>query len=330
MATQDVFNPDSFSLTTLTAAILALPHIPSQIGQAGLFEYSGVSTLTVQLEREGYSVKLIDTSARGAPGKAIGRTRRDTRSFVVPHLQLNDQILADEVQGVRMFGSENAADTIDNAINKVLRIGQQSFDLTMEYHRLNALSGVLLDADGSVLYDFFSEFGVDPITVDFQLDADTTNIRAKCDEVANAVQDELGNLPYTGLVAYCGRNYWSKFITHPSVEKTYLNQSQAAELRGQTEAPVDFGGIRWVKYRGAVNSSQMLPTNECRIVPVGVPGLLLGRFAPGDWLDTVNTIGLPSYARGTIREDGKGADIEMQSNPLHIVTRPRAILRGTI
>ena len=102
-----------------------------------------------------------------------------------------------------------------------------------------------------------------------------------------------------------------------------------AELRGETEAPVDFGGIRWVKYRGAVGGTQMIHPDEAYVIPMGVPGLALGRFAPGDWLDTVNTIGLPGYAVGKIREDNKGVDIEMQSNPLHLLTRPRAVIKLT-
>ena len=330
MATQDVFNPDSFSLTTLTASLLDLPHLPSQIGDSGLFEYEGINTLTVEVEKEGSTLALVQTSARGTKGQSIPRNSRNTRNFRVSRLSIEDALRADEVQGVRLFGTENQATPVDVAVNKIMRNAMRSIDLTMENHRLGALKGQILDSDGTVLTDLFTEFGVAQNVIDFQLDVTTTDVRLKCDDAINAIEDELGALPYTGMVAYCGRTFWQSLIGHTSVKATYLNQAQAAQLRGNPTDTLDFGGVTWIKYRGAIAGTQMVGVNDAYIVPQGVPGLLIGRFGPGDWVDTVNTIGLPAYARGYIDERGKGVDIEVQSNPLHLCTRPRAILKATV
>ena len=93
---------------------------------------------------------------------------------------------------------------------------------------------------------------------------------------------------------------------------------------------LDFGGIIWKKYRGAANGSQMIGANDCYIVPRGVPGLMLGRFGPANYNETVNTVGLPLYAKGIPMRNDKGWDIEMQSNPIHLLTRPRAVIKGTV
>ena len=61
-----------------------------------------------------------------------------------------------------------------------------------------------------------------------------------------------------------------------------------------------------------------------------MPGLLIGRFAPAPYNETVNTIGLPIYAKALEKRNGTGWDLEMQSNPLHILTRPRAVIKGTL
>ncbi|MFM2054251.1 MAG: hypothetical protein RL456_2288 [Pseudomonadota bacterium] len=330
MATQDVFNPDSFQLTTLTAALLDVPHLPSMLGDAGLFEYEGINTLTVEVEKEGSTLALVQTTARGAKGNSIARNSRNMRNFRVAHLQIDDAIRADEVQGVRLFGSENESTPLDVAINKIMRNSMRSIDLTMENHRLGAIKGQVLDADGAVLVDLFTEFGVAQNTIDFVLDSGTTDVRLKCDDAINAIEDELGGLPYTGMTAWCGRTFWQSLIGHTSVKETYLGQAEAAQLRGNPTDTLDFGGIRWVKYRGAIGGTQMIGANDAYIVPQGVPGLLIGRFGPGDWIDTVNTIGLPAYARGYVDEKGKGVDIEVQSNPLHLCTRPRAVLKATV
>ena len=55
-----------FSLETLTAAINELPHLPTQLGDSGLFEYDGVATLSIDIEKEGHTLSLVPTAARGA------------------------------------------------------------------------------------------------------------------------------------------------------------------------------------------------------------------------------------------------------------------------
>jgi hypothetical protein len=320
-----------FSLQTLTAAINELPHLPSQLGDSGLFEYSGVATTTVHIEKQGATLSLVAAKARGSVGGPIGRVGRNLRPFIIPHLPLNDAILADEVQGVRAFGTVNEASPLQTRLNEVMRLGMQRLDYTLEYQRVGALQGIVYDADGStVLYNFFTEFGVSQQTLDFVLDSATTEVRAKCDEAMNMIDDELGGVMYTGADAWCGRTFWQSLITHKTVKETYLNQAQAAQLRGATTDAIDFGGVTWHKYRGKANGAEMIGTNDAYIVPRGVPGLLIGRFAPADYNETVNTIGLPIYAKGIEMRNGKGWDIEMQSNPMHILTRPRAVIKVTV
>ncbi len=330
MASQDVFNPDGFTLSELTAAINELPHVPTQLGDSGLFEYAGVPTLSVQIEKQGEVLSLVQSAPRGAPGAEIGRNGRNLRYFGLAHLPLHDALMADEVQGVRAFGSENAPMPIETKRNEILNKGRRRFDLTLEYHRVNALKGILLDADGSTLYNFFDEFGVTQNTLDFELDQATADVRLKCDTAINMIEDELGGNPYTGMVSYCGRTFWQSLIGHKSVKETYLNQAQAAQLRNSPVDALDFGGVRWIKYRGAANGSQMIGANDAYIVPTGVSGLLLGRFGPANYMETVNTIGLPIYAKGIPRPNNTAVDIEMQSNPLHLLTRPRAVIKATI
>lgn len=333
MATTDVFYPTGFTLTELTAALRTIPHLPSQLGDSGLFGYDGVTTTTVQIERDADVLSLVPVGARGSSGSGIGRSQRDLRAFIVPHLPLDDKVLADEVQGVRMFGSESQATPLQMRVMEVMTLGKRKLDYTLEHHRLGAVKGIVeyLNKDGSTTtLNLFTEFGVAQNTLDFELDVGTTEVRLKCDSAINAIEDELGGVPYTGMVAYCGRTFWGNLITHKSVKETYLNQAQAAQLRGNPADTLDFGGIRWIKWRGAFNGSQGIAATEAYIIPEGVEGLLIGRFAPADYNETVNTRGEVMYAKGMEMRNGKGWDIEMQSNPLHLCTRPRAIIKATV
>ena len=66
------------------------------------------------------------------------------------------------------------------------------------------------------------------------------------------------------------------------------------------------------------------------MVPKGVPELFITRFAPADYEETVNTEGLPFYAKQYSSQNGKGRHLEVQMNAISICTRPKALRRLTL
>lgn len=319
-----------FSLETLTAAINEIPHLPTQLGDSGLYEYDGVATLSVEIEKKGFDLEVVSTAARGASGEAMGRSIRDIRPFKVPHIPLFDQVLADEVQGVRLFGTSDQPEPLETRINEVLAIGKGRLDYTLEAHRVGGLKGIVYDKDGSVLYNFFDEFGVVQQTLSFALGSDATKVRAKCDEALDKSGDVLGGVMMTGAIGWCGKDFFRGIIDHKETRESYLGQAEAAQLRGALPGSFDYGGINFRRYRGKIGANPMIADNECYIVPTGVPQLFIGRFAPAPYNETVNTKGLPFYAKAMEKRNGTGYDLEMQTNPLHVCTRPRAIIKATV
>lgn len=144
----DIFSNDAFSVTSLTDAINKMPYLPGQAGQLGLFKESGVSTTSVMIEEKEGSLELIPTSPRGAPAAQNRHNKRKARSLLATHLTLEDTILADEVQGVREFGSETAVQNVQTVVNDRLGDMAAKHDLTLENLRLGAIKGEVIDADG--------------------------------------------------------------------------------------------------------------------------------------------------------------------------------------
>ena len=107
MPALDIFSSSAFTMVSLTDAINRMPYVPGRIGQLGLFREQGVSTTSVMIEEREGSLNLVETTARGAPAIQNTTNKRKARSLVVPHIALEDTILADEVQNVRAFGSES-------------------------------------------------------------------------------------------------------------------------------------------------------------------------------------------------------------------------------
>ncbi len=335
MPTLDIFSNSAFSLTSLTDAINKVPFVPGRLGQLGIFDESGVSTTSVMIEEREGSLSLIETSPRGAPATQNLHNKRKARSLVVPHIALEDTVLADEVQNVRAFGTENALEGVQNVVNLRLAEMARKHDATLEHLRIGAIKGQVLDADGtSVLYDLFDEFGVTQHTeIDFDLDNATPAkgaVRKKCHDVVRKVEDELGAAPYTYVHAFCSATFFDDLVSHPEVEESYRRYQESAFLRaGLVRKSFEYAGITFEEYRGKVGSVDFIADGKAHFFPVGVPGLFRQYNAPADFVETANTIGLPRYAKQAVDQDfGRWVKLHTQSNPLPICTRPKVLIKA--
>jgi len=322
----DVFNSDLFGLTALTAAINETPFTPTMLSGMGLFEEEGISTLTVNVEFEKGKIALVEVKPRNAPAQSVEHDKRRIYPFAIPHLPQSDALMADQVQGIRAFGSESATDTLEAKRDKVLAKMRRQIDYTMEYHRLQAIKGTYIDVNGAAT-DLFGLFGVAQSVVAMALTTASTKLRLKCLEIIEAIEAALDGGSYTSIEVICGKNFWKELIEHDSVKATYLNMQQAAALRGNPLDALEFGGLSWRRYRGT--SAVKVGDDDAYALPRGVPELYLTRFAPAPYVETVNTNGLPYYAKSEPMKMGKGVEIEAQSNPLNIVARPAAIVKLT-
>jgi len=342
MSVLDIFNQDAFSVRTLTDSINKLPFVPGRAGQVIDWNEQGITTTTIMVEEIDGVLTIINPSGRGGDGVTVAKQKRTARAFVVPHYQVDDAMMADEVQNVRAFGSENAVEDLSTMINN--RMAQHvswRLDPTLEYQRLGALKGIILNADGTTLYNLFTEFGVtQEATIDFNLDAttDTGAIRGVCADAIDLIADNLGGITFTGVNAFCGKNFFKSLISNIEVRNTYKNTPMAQVLREGYVDPntgnkiygaFEFGGIIFESYRGKNGTTPFVGDDEVRIFPVGTPGLYRTVNAPADFLGQPNSVGLPRYTRMWPMTNGKGMHLEVQSNSLSYCTRPKVLLQGT-
>lgn len=337
----DIFKTDAFGIVRMTDAVNKQPFVPGRIGQMGLFQEQGIDTLDVAIEEKEGVLYLVPAKARGADPTQNTKEGRKLRVLRTVHLPVGDKLMADEVQGVRAFGSESAMETVGAKVNEKLMTMAQSMESTLEYHRIGAIKGAVLDADGSTeLYDLFDEFDITPYaTVNFDLnDAVDGELRASCAGVVRNVQDALGATTIMGVHSICGNNFFDALVKNAEVRASYLQTPMASVLRDGYVYPnnlkiygaFEFGGIVWENYRGSVGAVSFVDTDSCHIFPVGVPGLFKTVFAPANYIETVNTIGRPMYAKTTPDPKGRWVDIDVQSNPLTYCTRPKCLMTGVI
>lgn len=326
----DVFKGDAFTLTKLTAAINELPYQPGRIGASGLFSEEGVTTTTVLIEFDGDKLALVPNVPRGAPAQPKSTGKRRALPFLVPHLPQRSTIMADQVQGVREFGSEDATAGVQAVVNRHLANHRRDLEVTIEYHRMGAIQGMVLDADGEAIFDLFTYFGVTQQTHVINFSNANTKVLAKVIEAKGKIEDYLGGQMITGFRAYCSPEFFAELVSHPAVEKAYERWRDGQFLRTDNRQGFMFGDVEWIEYRGSVGDRRFIEAGAAYLLPVGVPDLFITRFAPADYVETVNTVGLPFYSKQELLRFGKGVELESQSNPLNLLTRPRAVVKLTL
>lgn len=349
MEHMDIFNDDAFNLVSMVAAINNVDHVPGRAGElafAGAGE--GVSTTSVSIESNGESLTLIQTSPRGGPAPKETQSKRNIRSVNIPQIKLEDTIGAHQIQGVRAFGSPDLLRGAQSVVNGQVNKMALRHDLTLEHHRLGALRGIILDANGDVLENLFTLFGLGsgPVEMDLDLEdmaSEPEDLRVKCQKITRYIKRKAKTaVPSSAKVwAFCGDNFFDKLLSKADVKAAFNNtDEQRVRLAGNyTFGAFEFGGIVWENYQGTddgqgadpdtVNTPTVgIAPDEARLFLTGVPGLYAEYFAPADFMETANTIGLPRYAK--LAPDAKFnrfVELHTQQNPLPLCLRPQTLIK---
>lgn len=341
----DIFSTSpAFSLTSLTLAMNRFPFQPGRVGQLGLFTEKRLPTTTTVIEQKNNRLALVPATARGGPPVANVEDRRHLVPFIVPHFPMRDTVMADSILGIRSFGTEDQLETMQAVVNDRLASMNRHHDTTLEWLRLGATRGIVVTrvdpATGvpESQIDLFDAFGVPapppynwpiiiaPGTPDLDNIAYAGELTAMINTLVRDVADELGAGGWSHIHGFAGATFMDAFTMHPEIRQTYLNTPQASGLRDPTwMRVVAHREVIIEEYRGRVGTLPFVAADQCIFFPVGVPDLFIEAYAPADYVETVNTLALPRYAKQRLLDFGKGIEIETQQNVLPMCTIPRAL-----
>lgn len=360
----DVFGGDAFSVKELTDSINLFPNQYGLLNALGLFRQKGVATTSVAVEINKGVLNLIQSKPRGTLANKNIRGKREMRFFEIPHFPLEDSIRPSDIQNVREFGSPDQMKTPEKEVADRLEELSKKHDITYEYLKCGAIAGQILDADGSTILDIFNGFNVTENKVNFALTSDTTKLEEKTQEVWGTIEDSLEGDTMEGIVALCSPEFFKSLTTHPVVKEAFKayrdntaqlanilssvvpgsgpgipgSVAQATEpLRRDVRKGFFWQDIWWIEYRGKATFKQedgstvtrnFIAPNTCRFLPLGTQDTFRTYFAPADWMETVNTIGLPKYSKIVPEAGGRFAEILSESNPLPLCLRPKVLVKG--
>lgn len=340
MATLDIFKSNAFKLVSMLGAIESIDHKPQRLGDMGIFTPKPVRTEKLAIESRAGVLSLIKTSQRGAPLAERTTEKRVIRDFRTVRIAKEDRIMASELADIRAFGTESELMQVQAEVARRLAgpAGLMSeAEMTLENMRLGAIQGVVKDADGSTIIDWFDAFGVTQATeIDFDLDNASPAsgaVRKKCSQVVRAMMKESKGvwLPTTQVYALCGDAFWDDLTAHAEVRQTYLNTQEARDLRlGVAYESFNYGGITFENYRSTDDGTTVaIATDTAKFFPVNAPGAFLEVFSPGERFEHIGQLGKPFYPMIVPdRDRDMYADIELYSYPLHVCTRPAMLQRA--
>jgi hypothetical protein len=349
MVAINVFEDDAFSFTQLVGAIDKVPYNPTFMQSLNLCVPRPVTTTSVYVEERNGTLGLVQTTPRGSPPPERTTEKRAVRPFKTVRIAKKDRLMADEIAGIRAFGSESDVQAMQKELMRRLSgpAGLQSeIEMTWEHMLQGMVQGIVLDADGSVIYNYYDEFGISqPDVIYFDLTGanaastavnGATVLKAFIREnvVRPMIRASKGMITtQSKIMALCGNTFFDKLTSHGDVARAYGNYQQVKPDDSSGAFEVFYwGGVYWVDYRGTDdNSTIAIDPDEVKFFPANAPGIFINAWSPGEGFDVVNTPGIPLLPRivvdpSTLQE---WVDAHLRSYPLHICSRPEVLLRGS-
>lgn len=331
MASLDIFNNDAFSVMALTDTIVDIPVVPTLIGSMGLFQESGMMYPSMGIERKGSSLSLVPAAPRGGVAQNTSSDNRVMINLAATHLPQKDTIMADQVYGVRAFGKDTEVMGVMELVTEKMVLHRANIDLTLEYHRIGAIKGQVLDTDGSVLLNMYTAFGMSQTTQDWNIATASTTIDpiALMQTLKRGIKAKLGGRAYRGVMVLCSLGFFDKFTMHDKMKAAWDKWNDGAYLRTDQSARGDFafGDVTFRIYEGGTSAGDFIPADEAYAFPIGVPGMFQTKYAPGNMMSVVNTMGKPFYASQRRLDHDVGIELFSQSNPLNFNMFPEAVFR---
>ena len=318
---------DVFKVTEITDAINLIPNKYGRLQQMGIMPDRNVPTRTIGIEEKHGILTLLPVNTQN-----VGRSgQRKMRILEIPRITYDDYVSPDDVQDARKMGG-NDLESLSALLNDRLADARAKHDITLEWHRVGALQGIIRDADGSPIYNLYDEFNVSPVVKGMGLSSNTTKVRNKCLAAKRTVEQNLLGDVSRGVHALCSPEFFEALISHPSVEAAYANWSAAGErIAGDVRGGFPFGGITFEEYNASAVSPagdihRFIPEGKAIAFPTGTAQTFRTYFGPSDFNEDVNRRGRRYYAKVKPHEDDRGYKILTQSSPLPLCLRPQALV----
>lgn len=329
---------NGFEVQDWTQEVNVIPNQWGTIGKLGIFKEEPVAEHVVVFEEIIKDGNVLVDRVRGDRSPVGRDAQRKLHSFMVPHFPMEDQILPQDIQGKRAYGSATEVETFDAVRARKMERIRQNHAWTLEAARAQALvAGTVYAPSGTVSQDWYVEMtgGARPVGVDFLFGTGTTEVLAKIESAVATIQDNSGSVQFDGIICLCSPEFFSKLISHASVKAAYQYYSSTQEIMrtgARTSATAMhreffFGSVRFIELRDSYNGARLIPAGKAYFVPTGTD-YFKTYFSPANRFGLVNTLGEQVYMFEQAAPNGTAVTIESESNFVNALLKPLMVIEA--
>lgn len=324
-----------YGLTDYTPLMALRPRSQNLLEELGLWTEANTEYLDSEFfkeERENKGLTQMTHTARGAERNFVGAEDAVTKVFQVPFAPLDAITKPQEVNAFRMYGTEDAPETVANVVNKKIENIQRSHARLIRDSQYKALVNNKVHAikkDGtewtSLAVNFstvweaprqtgavdFTDSAVDPFDA---LGAARAAVIAKAGDDADAYD----------MMVLCNTNQFDAIIGHPLVQDAYAAYpSEQEPLRRRLSGNRN---NRTFRHKGLViveDISGKILDATLYVLPLGIEDMFGAAYAPADTMEHVGTISEGSYL--FLKESARSSTIESEVSYIATIKRPELL-----
>lgn len=330
---------NNFEVVDSTRELAILPQTWTLLGDSGLFKDEFLSQNTVTFQEVNGSITIVNDQVRGSKPQTTSNDVRKLHSYSLTHHPLMDALYPDDIAGKSAYSDLNAADTEAAALLRKMTKIRKSFDVTKEVARFKTLvTGQAWAPNGTIVADFYTDFGITRNSVDFVFGTSTTDIVAKCESIIAGFQDSASDgTIINSVTAYCSPAWFAKLIAHAKVTQAYQYYSATegqSILRNRAGGMglyrrFSFAGINFVEVRTVLAGTTLIPTGEAYFVAETDDESFATFYGPPNRFGLVNTVAMPQYMWQFRDPRGTEITIESEMNMLNALKKPNFVAKGT-
>ena len=310
----------------LTLLLNKSKYNPGIIARLGLFSESGISSTIAAIDVADEALTLLPISIPRGGVAEVHRPRDSTLlTATALHIPTRATVMAESVQNVRALGGISL-DTPEAVRSRALAGMRKNIELTLEHVRFGTIRGQIVDIDGTVMLDLFAALGLSQTTIAMDLTSSTKLLVNSTIDAERQSEYVLGGDQPSGFLALAAPDFMDALRANPSYVSD-LRFAAPNELLKNFRNGITVGDTTYLEVRSTPGLPARIPAGEAYLLPLGIADFLVTRYAPADYVETVNTPGLPMYAKSQLMDFDKGFMLESQSNPINLCTRPAAVIR---
>jgi hypothetical protein len=273
----------------------------------------------------------------------IKRVQRDVLPMVIPHFPVDDAITPNDVDGQvdwdSLLQGGNGILAVDKVRAEKMMTIRKAHALTLEFARAQMLrDGTVYAPNGTVVTNFYTEFGLTRQTIFMDLASATDNPIGKFEDVFASIQDGVSTgQVITDVLVLCSPSFFNALITNAFVFESYqyFQQPQGPRLlNGRLTATgtldaryrtFEYAGMTFVEVRGSVNGTPYVADGQAYAFPRGTDSFRT-YFAPANRFNSVNKTAQESYYFEYLNEKDDIIELMTETNFMNALLRPQIVV----